>query len=377
MQSRLLSTYAQLPFSLAHAEGMYVFDTTGRRYLDMYGGHAVALLGHSPSAVLDAIREQGEKLFFYSTIAPMELREKVAEQLCRFVGPVCNKVFFCNSGAEANENALKLAIAKTGRSKLVALKGSFHGRTLLASLVTDTPAWHTPFKAWQGGVEFLAPNDFNSLHLIDTSTAAVIAEPIQSMAGVVELQQDYLQALRKRCDEVGAFLIFDEVQTGMGRTGVPYVASGAVAPDMVSSAKGLAAGFPVGVLMVNERIAGLVKGGDLGSTFGANPLAMAAVSATLAEVERRELVKHVAQLDTEIKPLLKAAAASEIRGRGCLLGIKTAKPAKEVCNKLLELGVITGSSNDPQVLRLMPPIIAESQHFEQFALALKEVLGNG
>jgi acetylornithine/succinyldiaminopimelate/putrescine aminotransferase len=367
MGSPLAQTYATLPFTVARGEGMYVFDTDGNRYLDLYGGHAVAVLGHSPPEVARAIAEQAATLLFYSNVAPIEVRDRAAARLLAFAGGHFEQVFFCNSGAEANENALKLAIQKTGRSKLVALKGSFHGRTLLASAVTDNPKWHEQTHGWMGPVSFIAPN--GDLGEIDDQTAAVIVEPIQSMAGVVVLSSNYLSDLRRQCDLTGALLVFDEVQTGMGRTGTPF-ASGfrGVVPDMGTSAKGLASGVPMGALLLTERLAKQVVEGDLGSTFGGGPLACAAMEATISVIERDGLAANAARFEKLVRAM-NVKGIEEVVGEGALLGLRLAEPAKEAHKRLLERRVITGTSKDPHVLRLLPPLIAGEEHVNELAAA--------
>lgn len=375
MEKHLLDTYAQLPFEVTRGEGVYIYDAQGRQYLDLYGGHAVAILGHSPQPVADAIYQQANRIFFYSNVAPMKLREEVASELVEFSQSGLHGAFFCNSGAEANENALKLAIQKTGRSKLIALKESFHGRTLLASFMTDNPGWHKPFLKWQGENVFIQANNLEQINQIDQETAAIIVEPIQSMAGVVELSSEYLLALRKRCDQVGALLIFDEVQTSMGRTGTPFI-SGAcgIVPDMLTTAKGLASGFPVGVLLLSKAFSGQIKTGDLGSTFGANPMAMAAIRATIKVIKENNLVAQAKDFGDYAKTKLQHNALVKVRGKGCILGLEFSKAAKPVYQELLSKGIISGTSHDPSVLRLLPPIIVERKHLDQLQAALTSII---
>lgn len=377
--SALVKSYAQLPKALSHGEGEYVFDLAEKRYVDFYGGHAVSLLGHTPRLVIDAITAQAEKLFFYSNVASLEIRERAAQALIDFSNGIYSQVFFCNSGAEANENALKLAIQLTGRQKLVAFKGSFHGRTHLASSVTDNSKWHQHYPAWQGPVEFIPVNDLEALTRIDKEVAGVILEPIQSIAGVVEFDLQYLALLRERCSSVGAFLIFDEIQTGMGRTGVPMVSGlksstgTVIRPDMASLAKGVAAGFPVGALLLSEPVASAVKLGDLGSTFGGGPLACAAVLATVAEVST--LLEHVQAIEAAVRDEFSDLAV--VRGRGCLLGLKFEFQADWIMQRLFERGFIVGTSGDKSVLRLLPPLMIPIKHVQPLAQALSETIREG
>lgn len=367
IRSPIAKTYATLPFAITSGSGMYVFSSTGRKYLDLYGGHAVAILGHSPKEIAQAIAEQAQTLLFYSNVAPMPLRDQAADRLLAFAGGYFSSVFFCNSGGEANENALKIAITKTGRERIIALKGGWHGRTLLAASATDDPVWSASLGGWIGPVTHIAPGDEADLHKVDDTCAAVIVEPIQSMAGVVEIAPDYLIALRKRCDEVGALLIYDEVQTGMGRLGVPFAAGFLdVVPDMLTSAKGIAAGIPCGAVLLSEGITEKITVGDLGSTFGGGPIAMAALLATIEVIERDALMEK-AQTFGEYA---KGALSNMVKGRGALLGVVVDDECKRVQKLLIEKGIIVGVSSDPSVIRLLPPLIAEPSHVD----AVKEAL---
>ncbi len=373
--SPLLDTYEQLPFAIERGEGVWVIAENGDRYLDMYGGHAVALLGHSPRAITDAITEQSKKLFFYSNIAPVKIRDIAGEKLASITWDGLRHIFFCNSGAEANENALKLAVRLTGRERFVAFKGSFHGRTLLASAVTDAPTTHDELKGWFGNrVDFIEPNNEVQLTSITEQTGAVILEPIQSIGGVTSFTTDFLKKLRERCTTVGALLIFDEVQTGMGRTGTPFVSGyWGIEPDMFTTAKGIASGYPIGALFVHDKIATSVKSGDLGSTYGGGPVAMAAVAATVDRLNEHKLFDHVIDLDSHFRSLAKLPFVDEIRGKGCLIGIKTPHLAKHLVKELLKRNIISGTCKDPYVLRLLPPIILSPEHIDQFKTALMEV----
>lgn len=375
-RSPLLDTYEQLPFRISKGEGIYVWDESGNRYLDLYGGHAVALLGHSPKAILDCIDEQGRKLFFYSNIAPLRIRDEAALVLSEIVHSGLKNMFFCNSGAEANENALKLAISLSGREKLASFKGAFHGRTLLSLAVTDSPKAHSELGQWIGDrVVFLEPNATEGLSCITTDTAAVILEPIQSIAGVREFSLDFLREIRARCDQVGAYLIFDEVQTGFGRTGDPFISGYCgVNPDMFTTAKGIGSGYPIGALFVSDAIAARVKIGDLGSTYGAGPVAMAVVMANVRELTRRDLFEHVKSLMQLWGSLSEIPGVTEVRGKGCIIGIATKKRAKDLTAELLRRGIIVGESKDPYAIRLLPPLTITAEHISNFASSLRGAL---
>lgn len=376
MNSPLLDTYEQFPFTVSHGNGAWIYDTNGTKYLDMYGGHAVALLGHCHPAIVKAVQIQSEKLFFYSNLAPLAIRNHGAKKLTDIAHESMRHVFFCNSGAEANDNALKMAIRLTGRSKLVSYTGSFHGRSLLTTAVTDAPKTHQELGAWcEGKVTFLTPNDASQFNQITNETAAVILEPIQSMGGVTSFTLPYLAALKAHCEKTGTILIFDEVQTGFGRTGDPFISGFCgVTPDIFTTAKGIASGYPVGAMFVTDAIAAKVKTGDLGSTYGAGPVAMAAIIATVDTLVEQDLFRHAKKLDEAFKACSSIPGVVEVRGGGCLIGLKTTKPAKDVMKALLEKQIITGTSKDPNVLRLLPPIIITDEHINIFKSALREVL---
>jgi acetylornithine/succinyldiaminopimelate/putrescine aminotransferase len=324
--------------------------------------------------VTQAVARQAETLTFYSAAAPLEIRRRAAEHLCRFAGAGLERVFFCNSGAEANENALKLAVQLSGRRRIAALHGAFHGRTLLALSVTDGDAGRAAARALLDEPLRLVPNDAADLARLDDTIAAMIVEPVQSLAGVVELHDSYLAALRRRCDEVGCLLIYDEVQTGMGRLGRPLVAGRAgVAPDMATLAKGLANGIPAGALLVTPRIAGALRLGDLGSTFGGGPVACAAMLAVLETIESDGLLKQAARLGEDMHAALCTGPVREVLGRGCLIGLRTTAPARVVQRALLDRGFVTGTSNDARVLRLMPAINTPLAAVQELAAALTEM----
>ena len=376
MSEFLLKTFETLPFSIESGSGVYVFDSEGNRYLDMYGGHAVALMGHCPPAIVDAIEAQAKKLFFYSNVAEMSIRNEAADALGHIVHPGLRNFFFCNSGAEANENALKLAIRISGRELIGSFKGSFHGRSLLCAAVSDNPKTNIELGNWVGNrVSFLSPNDEKDLNQLTDEFACVILEPIQSMAGMVEFSQEYLVKLREVCDRKGILLIFDEVQTGFGRTGEFFISGyGGVLPDMMTSAKGIASGYPVGLLSVSESVKDEIMIGELGSTYGGGPVAMAAVKATCELLSDGSMLNQVKQINLLMRDLGKLEGVEEVRGKGCLIGLKTRVPAKELRDRLLSENTITGTSKDPFVLRLLPPIILEKHHMHEFSTKLAECL---
>jgi len=358
----LQPTYAPYPFPILRGQGDRVFDDQGNTYFDFYGGHCVCSTGHSHPKVVAAIAAQAKDLIFYSTAADLPIRNRAAEGLIQFAnsdqasGLV--SVFFCNSGAEANENALKIAAKLTGRTKFAAFKGGWHGRTTLALSVTDDP------KITVGLESFLAPcaqlplNDLDALDGFDFSaTAAVILEPVQSMSGIRPATPEFLRKLRARTEAQGCMLIYDEVQTGVGRLGHPYVAGRhGVQPDLVTSAKGIASGVPMGALLLSGPVAAAVKAGDLGSTFGGGPLACAALLATLQVILEEGLMPKTLILEDMIRQGLKGTAVSEVVGTGLLLGLKVPGGAARLKGHLLKQRILVGGSGDPEVLRLMPPL---------------------
>jgi acetylornithine/succinyldiaminopimelate/putrescine aminotransferase len=282
-------------------------------------------------------------------------------------------VFFVNTGAEANENALKLAFRITGRRKVVAVEGSFHGRTAAAGAVT----WGAASK-WYGfpqapfDVEFVPRGDVAAIaRSVGPDTAAVIVEPVQGVAGAVDLGAPFLGALRRRCDEVDALLIFDEVQCGMGRTGHPFAANlYGVTPDMITTAKALGAGFPCSALLMGDRVASQLRMDDLGTTFGGGPLACALVEAVVDIIESERLLENVRRLAALIRETCIVGPVTGIQGAGFLAGLRTRRPAKDVQRELLARDILTGTSGDPHVVRILAPFVLEDTHVLQLGETL-------
>src|SRR5580692_9516805 len=302
--SHLAQVFAQYPIEVAHGEGVWLLSRDGRKILDFYGGHAVAGLGYGHPRWLAALSAQARQMAFQTNALPMVIRERAAARLTKFVGLGFDTVFWINSGAEANENALKLAFRLTGRRKVVALEQGFHGRTAAAGAVT----WGAMEK-WYGfprapfDVSF-APRDNPAAveNFVDKNTAAVIVEPVQGVGGAYEVGARMLEALRRRCDEVGALLIFDEVQCGMGRTGAPFAANlYGVMPDMLTTAKALGNGFPCAALLLSEKMTATLKPESLGTTFGGGPMACAAVEAVIEAIESQGLLERVQRIGAYIR----------------------------------------------------------------------------
>lgn len=361
----LAPVFAQYPIEIVSADGVWLTTRDGRQILDLYGGHAVAALGYGHPGWIAALERQAKSVVFQSNAVPMEVRSRAARRLVEFSGLPLKTVFFVSTGAEANENAIKLALRITGRSEIVALEGSFHGRTAAAGAVTWGAAakWYgfprTPFD-----VQFAPRRDATALAVkVSARTAAVIVEPVQGVGGAFDMGREYLAALRARCDETGALLIFDEVQCGMGRTGHPFAANlYGVVPDMITTAKALGAGFPVGALLMGARVAVALKPDVLGTTFGGGPLACAVVEAVIDAIENEGLLANVRRISKLIRETCVTGPVTGTQGEGFLLGLCTLRPASEVQSALLARDILAGTSADPHVLRLLPPFTLGESH---------------
>ncbi len=355
-----VTTYAKLDVAVATGEGAYVVDAEGRPFLDLYGGHAVALAGHCHPRVVEAIRAQAGRLLFYSNLVYSDVRALAVERLCALAPEGLRKVFLCNSGAEANETALKLARKHTGRMRIVSMTQGFHGRSLGALGATGIAGYRDP--------AYPIPTEHTYVHFGDedalaaamgNDVAAVILEPIPSMGGVTTAPASYFETLRRLCDEHGAYLIFDEVQTGFGRTGRMFYGEHVeVTPDLITGAKGIANGFPAGVVFVREDVAANVRHGEQGTTFGGGPLACAAIAATAAVIVDEDLPGNAERIGGALRAKLEAHPAVESTdGAGLLIGINLDRPARPVCRALVDHGVLTGSAGgNPNQIRLLPPL---------------------
>jgi acetylornithine/N-succinyldiaminopimelate aminotransferase len=372
----LIPSYERFPLVLRRGEGCFVEDVEGRRYLDFYGGHAVAALGHSPPAVVQAVQAQAAELLFFSNVVYLEPQARAARALVELCGRPGARVFFCNSGAEANENALKIARAFTGRKKIVATVNAFHGRTAGALAVTGLPGYQGDGTGLPGEVIHVPFGDLDAAAAaIDVDTALVILEPIQSMAGVLVPPPGYLAGLSDLCRVRGALLAFDELQTGMGRVGAPTAALAfGVRPQLQTFAKSLGSGVPAAAVVADGEVAAAIKPGDLGSTFGGGPLACAAVLATCEEISRRRLWEHAARMELLVRQRLDLPGVVAIRGRGLLLGLVLDRPAKAVRDALLARRILVGTAVDPSILRLIPPLVVGEAEVETLRGALAESL---
>jgi len=372
----LAPVYAQFPLEVVDAQGVMLHTRDGRRVLDLYGGHAVAALGYGHPRWLAALERQARSLQFQSNAVPLDVRARAATRLARFAGLGLDTVFFINTGAEANENALKLALKITGRRKVVAVEGSFHGRTAAAGAVTWGAA-----KKWYGfpqapfDVEFVPRGDAAAVaRSVDSDTAAVIVEPIQGVAGALDLGAPFLASLRRHCDESGALLIFDEVQCGMGRTGQPFAANlYGVTPDMITTAKALGAGFPCSALLLTDHVAMHLRTDDLGTTFGGGPLACAMIETVIDIIETENLLANVRRLSALMRETCVTGPVTAIQGAGFLAGLRTRRPAKDVQRELLARDILTGTSGDPHIVRILAPFVLEETHVRQLSATLSEL----
>ena len=372
-----VATYKKMPIVAERGEGVWIYTTEGDRYLDLYGGHAVAGTGHCHPRVVAAIREQSERLLFYSNLVYSAARARAAAKLVSIAPAPLSRVFFCNSGTEANENAMRMARMKTGRENIITFSGGFHGRTADSISATFLGKYRELGKPNVPGHLQAEFGDIESVRaLADETVAAVMLEPIQSMSGVRMAPPQFYRDLRELCDEHGIVLIYDEVQTGVGRTGEWFFAgsdAGAgVVPDIITLAKSLGSGIPVGACLVNEQVAAQIKENDLGTTFGGGMIAMAAVNATLEAIENDGLLENVKTVETYLRARLKEVEqVVNVRGKGFLLGVEfRAGKAKAIQEALLDRHIITGTSSDPTVLRLLPPLCLKSDEVDLFVEAL-------
>lgn len=375
-----LATYKKMPIVAERGEGVWLYADNGEKYLDLYGGHAVAATGHAHPHVVQAIREQSEKLLFYSNLVYSEPRARAAEKLVSVAPTSLTKVFFCNSGTEANENAMRMARLATGRENIISFSGGFHGRTADSISATFLGKYRQLGKP---NVPGHLEADFGNIEsvraLADDTVAAIMLEPIQSMAGVRMAGAAFYQALRELCDSRGIILIYDEVQTGIGRTGEWFFAgseTGAmIVPDIITLAKSLGSGIPVGACLISEAVAAHIKENDLGTTFGGGMIAMAAVTATVEAIEKEGMLKNVRVVEAYLKKRLSdVASIVRLRGRGFLLGIEFSSKAAPIHEALLKNRIITGTSSHVNVLRLLPPLCLKESDVDLFVDALKHVL---
>ena len=369
----LLETYARTDVTFVRGNGAWVEDIEGRRYLDLLGGIAVVGLGHRHPAPLAAAHEQLDKLWHVSNLYWTEPMTRLAELLSERFGGA--DAFFCNSGAEAVESAIKYARKATGKSGVVALENSFHGRTLGALSVTGQPAKRAAFEPLVPGVTFARLNDSASLAAaVDDETACILIEPVQGEGGIHPARPEFLARARDIADEHGALLVFDEVQTGVGRTGSFFAWQRlGTKPDAVTLAKGLANGLPIGALLVADELPVAFEPGDHASTFGGNPVVCAAACAVVETMDEALLAKVVRQGAALARTLERLPGAVEVRGAGLLLGLEIDRVARDVIASCFEQGVLVGSAGE-RVLRLSPPLTIADDELAHGLAVLEEVL---
>ncbi|MBD5266880.1 MAG: aminotransferase class III-fold pyridoxal phosphate-dependent enzyme [Bacteroides sp.] len=371
----LFDVYPLFDIEIDRGEGCHVYDNHGTEYLDLYGGHAVISVGHCHPEIVKAINEQASKLMFYSNSVINPLQKKLAEKLGKVSGYDDYQLFLVNSGAEANENALKLASFHTGKSRVIAYGKAFHGRTSAAVEATDNPKIVSPLND-NGHVTFLPLNDIDATvnELKKGDVCAVIIEGIQGVGGIRIPSEDFLRVLREECDQYGAVLILDEIQSGYGRSGrfFAHQYSG-IRPDIITVAKGIANGFPMGGVLISPKFT--PEYGQLGTTFGGNHLACATAIAVLDIFEKEGLVENAALVGSYLLNELKGLPGiKEVRGRGLMIGIELEFPAKELRRRLIfEEHVFTGAAGT-NIVRLLPPLTLSMEEAETFLTRFKRLL---
>ncbi|MEL4456176.1 aspartate aminotransferase family protein [Lutimonas vermicola] len=374
----LFDVYPLYDVTPVSAQGCYIIDDKGQKYLDLYGGHGVISIGHSHKDYVSAVTEQLERIGFYSNSIKNPLQEALAFKL----GEVSNckdyNLFLCNSGAEANENALKMASFETGKYKVIAFDKAFHGRTSAAVAVTDNQKIKAPLNS-QHEVVFLPLNDEDALEaeLSKNDVAAVIIEGIQGVGGLNEGSKDFFGALERLCKKYGALLILDEIQSGCGRSGKFFsFQHHGIHPDIISMAKGMGNGFPVGGILISNSIQ--ASYGMLGTTFGGNHLACAAALSVLNTIENEQLIDNVNEVSQHfLKRIKEVHEVKSVKGRGLMLGVSFDFPVSEMRKALIfEEHIFTGGSSDPNLLRLLPPLSIGTAEIDRFIDALKRVLNS-
>ena len=368
----LFDVYSLLDMEPVKAQGAYLWDRNDVEYLDFYGGHAVISIGHTHPHYVAKISEQLSKIGFYSNAVINSLQVELAEKLGELSGYADYELFLCNSGAEANENALKLASFTTGRERVLAMHGAFHGRTSLAVAISDNPAIQAPVNKTDK-VAYIDLNDIEALEreLKSEQYAAVIIEPIQGVNGIREASKEFMQAAREACDKTGTMLICDEVQAGYGRSGEFFSHQWfGIEADIISMAKGIANGFPVGAIMVSPKIP--AKKGMLGTTFGGSHLACAAAIAVADVVKAEGLVENARKMGAKIVEGIKGVSGVEdIRGRGLMIGIDLSVPQADFRKVLREKYHIMTGLSGKHTLRLLPPLMIGEREVERFVEAFK------
>ena len=372
---KLFDVYPLFDIEIEKGEGCYTYDTEGAKYLDLYGGHAVISVGHSHPHYLKALNEQASKLVFYSNSVINSLQQKLADKLGKISGYDDYQLFLINSGAEANENALKLASFYNGKKRVIAFDKAFHGRTSLAVEATDNPKIVAPINA-NGHITFVPLNDIEAVkaEMAKGDVSAVIIEGIQGVGGIRIPEIEFMQALREECDKYDVVLIADEIQSGYGRSGKFFAHQyTGVRPDVITVAKGIANGFPMGGVLISPKFTPIY--GQLGTTFGGNHLACAAAIAVLDIFEQENLVENARKVGEYLMGELKQISGiKEVRGRGLMIGMEFDYPVKELRTRLIkEEKVFTGATGT-HMIRLLPPLVLSMEQAQDFIGRLKNAL---
>ena len=374
---KLFDVYPLIDVTPAKAEGSYFWDENGTEYLDLYGGHAVISIGHSHPTYVKYITEQLNNIGFYSNYVKIPIQNQVAEQLTKLSGYDDYTLFLCNSGAEANENAIKLASFHTGKKKIIYFSGAFHGRTAAAVACTDNPKIVAPVNQSENFVK-LPFNDLEALEnefKTNSDIAGVIVEGIQGVGGVQIPTTEFLQKIQQLCNENNAVFIADEIQSGFGRSGKFFAHQHAgVTPDIISMAKGMGNGFPVAGILISPKFK--ASYGLLGTTFGGNFLACAATKAVLEVIEEENLLQNAQEIGDYLVSLLQNQKnINEIRYQGLMIGIDLAFPCNEVRTRLVkEYKMLTGNASTPNTLRVLPALNVKKEDVKKFADALIQIL---
>jgi acetylornithine/LysW-gamma-L-lysine aminotransferase len=372
--------FSEKPIEIASGEGPYLYGTDGTEYLDFGASYAVAAAGHSHPRVVEAVQEQVAKLTYVQASYPVGVRTELYEKLATLAPGDVGKVWLCNSGTEANEAAMKFARSATGRQKVVATRRGFHGRTLGALAMTWKQKYREPFEPVAGGVEFVPYGDEDALaEAVDDETAAVFLEPVQGEGGINPAPTGYLQAARDVTDDAGAALVFDEIQTGVGRTGLLWACERAgVVPDVLTTAKGVANGLPLGATLCREWVA--ADAGDHGSTFSGGPVVSAAANATLDVLVEEDLPAQANRVGSYMTQELRRATEEhdlpvrEVRGLGLMLGVETRRGANRVLRDLALEHDVLALPAGRTVVRFLPPLVVEESHADAVVDALVEVM---
>ncbi|HLV61735.1 aspartate aminotransferase family protein [Galbibacter sp.] len=376
---KLFDVYPLYDVTPQRASDVFVYDNNGVEYLDLYGGHAVISIGHAHPTYVGHLTNQINKLGFYSNAVQNPLQVELAERLGRLSNCEDYDLFLCNSGAEANENALKLASFHTGKSRVIAFKNAFHGRTSAAVAATDNRAINAPINNQHSVTTFLPLNQLHSLdyELAFGDVCAVIIEPIQGVGGLDEPTTEFLQEVTRLCNKHNVVLILDEIQSGYGRSGKFFAFQHHnIEPDIITVAKGMGNGFPMGGVLIHPKFK--AKHGMLGTTFGGNHLACAAGIAVLEVMEKENLINNTTKVSAYfIEKAKKINTLQKIKGRGLMLGMEFEQPVSEIRKELIyEKHIFTGGSANKNLLRILPPLTIKEHHIDQFFTALDDVLKN-